>query len=100
MSARVESDSRRSEFAPALDFSPLIKYSRTSVIRAWINRATFRQGYELKGDATTAGEASSSAALPVEEHGDDPTDDEEEVPVKKVSLADALNCAEILLELL
>jgi hypothetical protein len=38
--------------------------------------------------------------VPVEEHSEDPTDDEEEVPVKKVSLADALNCAETLLEFL
>jgi hypothetical protein len=36
----------------------------------------------------------------VEEHGDDPTDDEEEVPVKQALLADALNCAETLLEFL
>jgi hypothetical protein len=31
---------------------------------------------------------------------DDPKDDEEEVPVKKASHADALNCAEALLEFL
>jgi hypothetical protein len=36
----------------------------------------------------------------VEEHSGDPTEDEEEVPVKKVSLADALNCAETFLEFL
>jgi hypothetical protein len=36
----------------------------------------------------------------VEEHSDDPMDDEEEVPVKKVLLADPLNCAERLLEFL
>jgi hypothetical protein len=36
----------------------------------------------------------------VEEHSDDPTDDGEEVTVKKVSLADALNCAETLLAFL
>jgi hypothetical protein len=76
MSARVKSGSRRSEFAPALDFSLLIKCSRTSIIRA-------QPEYEVKGDATIAAEASSSAVLPVEEHGDNPTDDEEEVPVKK-----------------
>jgi hypothetical protein len=38
--------------------------------------------------------------LPVEEHIDDSTDDEEEVYVKKISLADALNCAETLLKCL
>jgi hypothetical protein len=57
-------------------------------------------GYEVKDDAIIAAEASSSAVLPVKEHSDDPTDDEEEVPVKKVSLADTLNCAETLLEFL
>jgi hypothetical protein len=36
----------------------------------------------------------------VEERSDDPTDEEEEVPLKKVSLADALNFAETLLEFL
>jgi hypothetical protein len=45
-------------------------------------------------------ETSSSAVLPVEEHSDDPTDDGQEMPVKKVSLADALNCAETSLEFL
>jgi hypothetical protein len=54
----------------------------------------------VKDDATIAAEASSSAVLPVEEHSDDPTDDEEEAPVKKNSLADAINCAETLLEFL
>jgi hypothetical protein len=54
----------------------------------------------VKDDATIAAEAPSNAVLPEEEHSDDPTDDEEEVPVKKVSLADALNCAETLLEFL
>jgi hypothetical protein len=54
----------------------------------------------VKDDAAIAAEASSSAVQPVEEHGDDLTDDEEEAPVKKVSLADALNCAETLLEFL
>jgi hypothetical protein len=54
----------------------------------------------VKGDANIAAEGSSSAVLSVEEHSDDPTDDEEEVPVKKFSLADALNCAETLLECL
>jgi hypothetical protein len=54
----------------------------------------------VKDDATIAAEASSSAVLPVAEHSDDPTDDEEEVPVKTVSLADALNCAETVLEFL
>jgi hypothetical protein len=38
--------------------------------------------------------------LPVEEHSDDPMDDKEEVPVKKISQADTLNCAETLLEFL
>jgi hypothetical protein len=38
--------------------------------------------------------------LPVEELSDDPTDDEEGVPMKKFSLADVLNCAETLLEYL
>jgi hypothetical protein len=56
--------------------------------------------YEVKDDTTIAAEASPSAVLPVEEHSDDPTDDEEEGPVKKVSLADVLNCAETLLEFL
>jgi hypothetical protein len=37
----------------------------------------------VKDDATIAAEASSSAVLPVGEHSDDPTDVEEEVPVKK-----------------
>jgi hypothetical protein len=41
--------------------------------------------YEVKDDATIAAEPSSSVVLPVEEHSDDPTDNEEEVPVKKVS---------------
>jgi hypothetical protein len=54
----------------------------------------------VKDDATTAAEASSSAVLPGEECSDEPTDDEEEVPVKKASPADALNCAETLLECL
>jgi hypothetical protein len=40
----------------------------------------------LKDDATIAAEASLSAVLPVEEHSDDPTDNEEEVPVKKSRL--------------
>jgi hypothetical protein len=53
----------------------------------------------VKDDATIAAET-SSAVLPVEEHSDDPTNDEEEVLVKKISLADALNCAETLLEFL
>jgi hypothetical protein len=57
-------------------------------------------GYEVKDDAIIAAEASSSAVLPVKEHSYDPTDDEEEVPMKKVSLADALNCADMLLEFL
>jgi hypothetical protein len=51
----------------------------------------------VNGDATIASEKSSNSVLPVEEHSD-PTDDEEEVSVKKVSLADELNCAETLLE--
>jgi hypothetical protein len=54
----------------------------------------------VKDDATVAAEASSIAVLPEEEHGDDSTEDEEEVPMKKVSLADALYCAETLLEFL
>jgi hypothetical protein len=45
----------------------------------------------VKDDATIAA---------VEEHNDDPMHDEEEVPVKKVSFADTLNCAETLLEFL
>jgi hypothetical protein len=52
----------------------------------------------VKDDATIAAEASPSAVLPVEEHTDDATDDEEEVPMKKISLADVLNCAETFLE--
>jgi hypothetical protein len=36
--------------------------------------------------------------LPEEEHSDEPPDDEEELSVKKVTLADAFNCAETLLE--
>jgi hypothetical protein len=54
----------------------------------------------VKDDTTIAAEASSSAVLPVAEHSNDPTDDEEEVPTKKVSLADALNCAVTWLEFL
>jgi hypothetical protein len=54
----------------------------------------------VKDDANIAVEASSSAVLPVDEHSDDPTDDKEEVPMKKASLADALNCAETLFEFL
>jgi hypothetical protein len=54
----------------------------------------------VKDKATVAAEAYSSAVLPEEDHSDDPTDDEEEVPVKNISLADALNCVEILLEFL
>jgi hypothetical protein len=53
----------------------------------------------VKVDATIAAETSSSAVLPAEEHSDDPTDVEEEAPVKKVWLADALNCAETLLRI-
>jgi hypothetical protein len=53
----------------------------------------------MKDYASIAAEASSSAVLPMEEHSDDPTD-EEVVPVKKVSLAGALNCAETLSEFL
>jgi hypothetical protein len=54
----------------------------------------------VKDDTNIVAEVSSSAVLPVEEHSADPTDDEEEVPVKKVSFANALNCAETLLEFL
>jgi hypothetical protein len=54
----------------------------------------------VKNDVTIATETSSSTVLPAEEHGDDPTDDEQEVPVKKVWLADAINCAETLSEFL
>jgi hypothetical protein len=54
----------------------------------------------VKDDANIAAEVSSSAVLPVEEHSDDPTDDEQEAPMKKVLFANALNCAETLLEFL
>jgi hypothetical protein len=57
-------------------------------------------GYEVKDDATIAAKASLNVVLPVEEQSDDQTDDEEEVHVKKVSLSDALNCAETQLEFL
>jgi hypothetical protein len=53
----------------------------------------------VKDDVTIAADASSTV-LPAEKHSDDPTDDEEEAPVKKVSPADALNCADTLLEFL
>jgi hypothetical protein len=67
----------------------------------WLLLDSDQPGYEVKYDATIAAEASSSAVLPVKNiRSDDPTDDEEELPVKNVSLADALNCAETLLELL
>jgi hypothetical protein len=54
----------------------------------------------VKDDTNITAEASSSAVLPVEEHSDEPMYDEEEMPVKKVLLADALNCAETLLKFL
>jgi hypothetical protein len=56
----------------------------------------------VKDDTTIVAKASSIAVLPVEEHSNDPMDDKEEVPMKKVllSLADALNCAKTLLEFL
>jgi hypothetical protein len=54
----------------------------------------------VKDDATIAAKASSSTVLPVEKRGDDPTDGKGEAPVKKVSLADALNCAKTLSEFL
>jgi hypothetical protein len=66
----------------------------------WLLLDSDQPGYEVKDDTTIAAEASSSAVLPVEEHSDDPTDDKEEVPVKKVSLADVLNCAKTVLEFL
>jgi hypothetical protein len=66
----------------------------------WLLLDSDQPGYEVKDDVTVAAEASSSAVLSVEEHSDETTDDEVEVPVKKVSLADALNCAETLLEFL
>jgi hypothetical protein len=69
-------------------------------LEPWLLLDSDQPGYELKEDATIAAKASSSAVLRVEEHSDDPTDNEEEVPVKKVSLADTLNCAETLLEFL
>jgi hypothetical protein len=61
----------------------------------WLLLDSDQPGYEVKDDATIAAEASSSVMLPVEEQSDNPTDD-----VKKVSLADALNCAETVLEFL
>jgi hypothetical protein len=66
----------------------------------WLLLDSDQPVYEVKDDATIAAKLSSSAVLPVEKHSDDPTDDEEKVPVKKLSLADALNYAETLLEFL
>jgi hypothetical protein len=61
----------------------------------WLLLNSDQSGYEVKDDATIAAEASSSVVLPAEKQSNDPTDD-----VNKVSLADALNCAETVLEFL
>jgi hypothetical protein len=71
-----------------------------SINREFDQPCHFQPGYEVKDDATVAAETSSSEVLPAEEHSDDPTDNELEVSLTNVSLADALNCAETLLEIL
>jgi hypothetical protein len=52
----------------------------------WLLLDSDQPGYEVKDDATIAAEASSSSVLHVEEHSDDPMDDEEEVHEKKSRL--------------
>uniref|UniRef100_A0A8C4SGZ7 HTH CENPB-type domain-containing protein n=1 Tax=Erpetoichthys calabaricus TaxID=27687 RepID=A0A8C4SGZ7_ERPCA len=66
-------------------------------IEEWLLSENVQPGYQVKDDAAIAAEAKSSAELP-EESDDDAVEDEPSE--KKVSLAEALNCAKTLLDFL
>uniref|UniRef100_A0A8C4SR40 HTH CENPB-type domain-containing protein n=1 Tax=Erpetoichthys calabaricus TaxID=27687 RepID=A0A8C4SR40_ERPCA len=66
-------------------------------IEEWLLSDNDQPGYQMKDDDALAAEAKSSAELP-EETKDDAVEDEPSE--KKVSIAEALNCAETLLDFL
>ncbi|KAG2458142.1 SFRP4 protein, partial [Polypterus senegalus] len=66
-------------------------------IEEWLLSDNDQPGYQLKDDATLAAEVKSSVELP-EESNDDAVEDE--LSEKKLSIAEALNCTETLLDFL
>ncbi|XP_028661789.1 jerky protein homolog-like [Erpetoichthys calabaricus] len=66
-------------------------------IKEWLLSDNDQPGYQVKDDDALAAEAKSSAELPEESDNDAVEDEPSE---KKVSIAEALNCAETLLDFL